>query len=58
MAQGTEVGRIDWGGLREAPLYCVAPLCLTAVGSAVLFFYADDIYGLLAPIVAPLGEGG
>jgi multicomponent Na+:H+ antiporter subunit D len=58
MAQGAEVDRIDWGGLREAPLYCVAPLCLTAVGCVVLFFYADDIYRLLAPIAAPMGEGG
>jgi multicomponent Na+:H+ antiporter subunit D len=58
MAPGTEVGRIDWGQLQEAPLYCVAPLCLTGVGCLLLFFYADDIYRLLAPIAAPVGEGG
>ena len=38
-------------GVREAPLFCVAPLCLTALACLVLFFYADDVYRLLAPIV-------
>lgn len=35
---------------REAPLFCVIPLCLTAVGSIALFFVADDIYQWLLPI--------
>ena len=34
-------------GVREAPLLCVVPLCLTALGSLVLFFYAPWIYALL-----------
>ena len=38
-------------GIREAPIFCVVPLCLTAAGCLVLFFYADGIYALLAPIV-------
>jgi len=41
------------GGLREAPLLCVVPLCLTAVGCLLLFFYADTLYALLAPITSP-----
>ena len=36
--------------VREAPLLCVIPLCLTAAGCLVLFFYAESLYGLLAPI--------
>ncbi|MFH1568783.1 MAG: proton-conducting transporter membrane subunit [Gemmatimonadota bacterium] len=38
------------GGLREAPLLCVVPLALTAVGCLVLFFCADAVYRLLAPL--------
>ncbi|MDQ5911167.1 MAG: multicomponent Na+:H+ antiporter subunit [Pseudomonadota bacterium] len=37
-------------GIREAPLACVVPLCLTAFGCVLLFFYADALYTLLAPI--------
>ena len=35
---------------REAPLMCVVPLCLTAIGSVALFFVADQIYDWLLPI--------
>ena len=38
-------------GIHEAPLLCVVPLCFTALGCLVLFFYAGDIYQLLLPIV-------
>ncbi len=38
--------------MREAPLACVIPLCLTAFGCLVLFFYADSLFALLAPITA------
>ncbi len=38
------------GGIREAPLFCLVPICLTAAGCLVLFFFADRIYELLAPI--------
>ncbi|MGI9518311.1 MAG: proton-conducting transporter membrane subunit, partial [Pirellulaceae bacterium] len=34
----------------EAPLMCVVPLCLTAIGSIVLFFVAPEIYDWLVPI--------
>jgi len=37
------------GGLREAPLLCVAPLCLTAFGCLVLFAYPEPLLHLLAP---------
>ena len=35
----------------EAPLACVIPLCLTAAGCLVLFFFADRVVDLLRPIV-------
>ena len=40
-------------GIREAPMFCVVPLCLTAAGCLALFFFADPLYRLLAPIAAP-----
>jgi multicomponent Na+:H+ antiporter subunit D len=36
--------------IKEAPLFCVVPLCLTAFGCILLFFYADPLYRLLSPI--------
>jgi multicomponent Na+:H+ antiporter subunit D len=36
--------------IKEAPLFCLIPLCLTAVGCLVLFFYAEGVYRLLAPL--------
>lgn len=40
---------------KEAPMMCVVPLCLTAVGSVVLFFFADSLYHVLLPITRGLG---
>jgi multicomponent Na+:H+ antiporter subunit D len=37
-------------GIHEAPLACVIPLCLTAVGCIALFFLLDPIAAFLAPI--------
>ncbi len=37
-------------GLQEAPLLCVVPLCLTALGGILLFFFADRLYQVLAPL--------
>jgi len=34
----------------EAPILCVAPLCMTALGCIALFFFAEDLYNLLLPI--------
>jgi multicomponent Na+:H+ antiporter subunit D len=38
-------------GLKEAPLFCLIPLCVTAVGCIVLFFFAERVYRLLEPLV-------
>ena len=35
---------------KEGPMLCVVPLCLTAIGSVVLFFFADGIYNVLEPM--------
>jgi multicomponent Na+:H+ antiporter subunit D len=50
------VGEPASGGwqIQEAPLFCVVPLCFTALGCIVLFFYADWLYAFLQP----LGGGG
>ena len=40
--------------VHEAPWMCVLPLCITAVGSVLLFFFASPIRELLLPIF----EGG
>jgi multicomponent Na+:H+ antiporter subunit D len=39
--------------IKEAPLFCLLALGTTAVGCLVLFFYADELYRLLTPIVMP-----
>ena len=40
--------------VHEAPWMCVVPLCITAVGSLLLFFFSSPIYELLLPVF----EGG
>jgi len=40
----------DAAVIREAPVFCLVPLCLTAAGCVLLFFYADSLYALLRPI--------
>jgi multicomponent Na+:H+ antiporter subunit D len=40
---------------KEAPMMCVVPLCITAVGSVALFFVADWIYEWLLPITTAGG---
>jgi len=37
--------------IKEGPLLCVVPLCITAIGSVVLFFFANQIYQWLLPIL-------
>ncbi len=37
--------------IKEAPLFCVVPICFTALGCLARFFFADEIYRLLLPIV-------
>ncbi len=41
------------GALREAPLFCVLPICMTAFGCLVLFFYASEMHKMLLPLGAP-----
>lgn len=38
-------------GIQEAPLLCVLPPCLTALGCVVLFFHFDAVVALLRPLV-------
>jgi multicomponent Na+:H+ antiporter subunit D len=38
-------------GLKEAPLLMLLPICLTALACFVIFFYADVVYRLLAPVM-------
>jgi multicomponent Na+:H+ antiporter subunit D len=45
---GQPVGK---GRIAEAPLFCVIPLWITAIGCIVLFVYADRLYNMLSPIV-------
>jgi multicomponent Na+:H+ antiporter subunit D len=37
--------------IKEAPAFCLVPLCLTALACLVWFFFADAIRDLLLPIV-------
>ncbi len=36
--------------IKEAPLMCVVPLCLTALGTLLLFFCVEPIHDVLRPI--------
>jgi multicomponent Na+:H+ antiporter subunit D len=38
-------------GVQEAPLLCLVPIGVTAVGCIFLFFYAETIYNFLLPVV-------
>jgi len=48
---GPASGHRHHEGLHEAPLLCVAPLCFTAAGCLVLFFWSGGLYRLLAQMV-------
>ncbi len=39
--------------IKEAPIFCLVALCVTAACCLALFFFADDLYQLLTPIVTP-----
>ena len=46
-------------GIREAPMFCVVPLCFTALGCLILFFFAGEVYDLMAPIAgSSISDGG
>ena len=38
-------------GIKEAPIFCVVPLTLTALGCVMLFFLAQPLFGLLEGIL-------
>jgi len=40
-----------FSNLREAPLLCVVPLCLTAIGCVLLFFFVEPLFQLLEPLL-------
>ena len=46
-------GREDPGGIKEAPVFCVVPLCVST-GCIALFFFVDDLYNLLLPLVGDM----
>jgi len=39
-------------GIEEAPLLCLIPLCLTALGAFALFFFATPVRGFIQTIFA------
>ena len=49
-AAAPRTGFLGRRGIQEAPLFCVLPPILTAIGCVVLFFVADDIARFLEPI--------
>jgi len=49
---GVEASGIKRSAIHEAPLLCLIPLSLTAVGCVVLFFFGDSVVSLLTPAVA------
>jgi multicomponent Na+:H+ antiporter subunit D len=49
LPEGGVDGSSGWR-IEEAPLFCVVPLCLTALGCVVLFFCADRLYAFLQPL--------
>ncbi len=44
-------GQRAGGGLAEAPVFCVVPLCLTAAGAVALFFFVEPLLDLLSSII-------
>ncbi|MEL7491159.1 MAG: proton-conducting transporter membrane subunit [Pseudomonadota bacterium] len=50
-ALGAKGALIDWKNLKEAPLLCVLPPCVTAFGAFALFFFADPLYTYLSPLM-------
>ncbi len=46
---GNEIS--DWTpSIKEAPIACVIPLCITALATFIMFFYIQPIYEFLAPV--------
>ena len=45
-------------GLKEAPLFCLIPLSLTALGCVALFVFAGELQAFLAPMIDGLSTKG
>ncbi|HFB2047961.1 MAG TPA: Na(+)/H(+) antiporter subunit A [Hyphomicrobiaceae bacterium MAG_BT-2024] len=43
--------------LKEAPLACVIPICLTALGCLIMFFVVDELYNFIGLIDFNVGVG-
>jgi hypothetical protein len=46
---------VQFGNIREAPPFCLLAMTVTSVGCILLFFYADKIYKMLAPVAGIQG---
>lgn len=44
-------------GIHEAPMFCVVPLCLTAFGCLVMFFFPGPVHELLDMLMDNLRVG-
>jgi len=52
-AQGFEISVIRLARLREAPLLCVVPACVTAIVSVLIYFAGPAIAGFILPVLGP-----
>lgn len=51
--QGREISVINLARLREAPLWCVVPACVTAIASVLIYFSGPMIAGFILPALGP-----
>ncbi len=51
--QGMEISVIGKPRLQEAPLWCVAPACFTAILSVLIYFAGPSIAGYVLPALGP-----
>ncbi len=51
--QGQEISVISLARMREAPLWCVIPACITAVLSVLIYFAGPAIAGFVLPTLGP-----
>ena len=50
--------KFDGNGLAEAPLFCLVPAWITAIGTIILFFYIEPLIAFLEPVTGAIGFGG
>jgi multicomponent Na+:H+ antiporter subunit D len=51
--QGREISVIRLANMREAPLWCVVPACITAILSVLVYFAGPSIAGFVLPTLGP-----